>query len=220
MGLFSRKVRKNAVEFCREFYSKFVFGSVRGMDLEASYAEVVRTNISKLDPSFAAVSLEVLTDELRAVHLEMIGTAWTHPSSWDVAAEISKCTKQYLTDLARPDLWDAMGDYNQIVSQSATKGEDERTQAVISKQRFDVFKGLTERESDPESVGHAIARVANRIGSERSRKIGKMQAFVGIRIMSRLELEGSDQIVESLAAVVQGFYQGATEALDKVELVV
>ena len=119
MGLFSRKSRTNADEFSREFYDKFVFGSVRGMDLEASYAEVVRTNISKLDSSFAAVRLENLTEELRAVHLEMTGTAWTHASTWEVASEVSKFTKQYLTDLDRLDLWDAMGAYNQIVSQAS-----------------------------------------------------------------------------------------------------
>lgn len=219
MGLFSRKSRTNADEFSREFYDKFVFGSVRGMDIEASYAEVVRTNISKLDSSFAAVRLENLTKELRAVHMEMTGTAWTHASTWEVASEVSKFTKQYLTDLDRLDLWDAMGAYNQIVSQSATKGEDERLRAVIAKQRVDLFDDLTNKELDREWAGDAIARVANRIGSERSRKTGKMQAFVGIRMMSRLGLEGSDQIVDGLAAVSHGFYQGSTQALDKVELV-
>ncbi len=68
-------------------------------------------------------------------------------------------------------------------------------------------------------AGDAIARVANRIGSEQSRKTGKMQGFVGIRMMSRLGLEGSSQIVDGLAAVADGFYQGSTQALDKVELV-
>jgi hypothetical protein len=46
-----------------------------------------------------------------------------------------------------------------------------------------------------------------------------MQGFVGIRMMSRLGLEGSEQIVDSLAAVSHGFYQGSTQALNKVELV-
>ncbi|NLY01667.1 MAG: hypothetical protein GXY83_36740 [Rhodopirellula sp.] len=224
MGLFSRKSRTNAIGFSREFYDKYVFGSVRGVGLEEAYAEVVRKNICKSDSSFAAVSLEDLTEELRAVHLEMIGTAWTHASKSEVAFEVSKFTKQYLADLDRRDLWEAMGAYNQIVAQSATKGEGERLQAAIAKQRADLFDdlfdNLAKRESDREWVADAIARVANRIGSERSRKTGKMQAFVGIRVMSRLEIEGSDQIVEGLAAVVHGFYQGATEALDKVELIV
>ena len=219
MGLFSRKSRTNADEFSREFYDKFVFGSVRGMDLEASYAEVVRTDISKLDSSFAAVRLENLTEELRAVHLEMTSTAWTHASTWEVASEVSKFTKQYLTDLDRLDLWDAMGAYNQMVSQSATKGEGERLGDVIKTQRFDLFKDLINKELDREWAGDAIARVANRIGSEQSRKTGKMQGFVGIRMMSRLGLEGSNQIVDGLAAVVHGFYQGSAQALDKVELV-
>jgi|GEM_PF-2560032 hypothetical protein len=219
MGLFSRKTRTSADDFSRDFYDKFVFGSVRGMDLEASYAEVIRKDLSKLGLSLASVGLENLTEELRAVHLEMIGTAWTHASSWEVASEVSKVTKQYLTDLDRLDLWDAMGAYNQMVAQSATKGEDEREGAVISKQRFDVFKSLVNKETNPELSADAIARVANRIGSERSRKTGKMQGFVGIRMMSRLGLDGSDQIVDRLAAVSHGFYQGSMEALDKVELV-
>jgi hypothetical protein len=219
MGLFSRKSRTNADEFSREFFDKFVFGSVRGMDLEASYAEVIRTDISKLDSSFAAVRLENLTEELRAVHLEMTNAAWTHASKWEVASEVSKFTKQYLTDLDRLDLWDAMGSYNQMVAQSATKGEDEHLQAVIKKQRFDLFNDLVDKELDREWAGDAIARVANRLGSERSRKTGKMQGFVGIRMMSRLGLEGSEQIVDSLAAVSHGFYQGSTQALNKVELV-
>jgi hypothetical protein len=219
MGLFSRKSRTNADEFSREFYDKFVFGFVRGMDLEASYAEVVRTKISKLDSSFAAVRLENLTEELRAVHLEMTDTAWTHASTWEVASQVSKFTKQYLTDLDRLDLWDAMGAYNEMVAQSATKGEGERLGGVIKTKRFDLFKDLINKELDREWAGDAIARVANRIGSEQSRKTGKMQGFVGIRMMSRLGLEGSNQIVDGLAAVADGFYQGSTQALDKVELV-
>ena len=47
-----------------------------------------------------------------------------------------------------------------------------------------------------------------------------MQGFVGIRVMIRLGIEGSDQIAKDLAAVVHGFYQGATEALDNVKLTV
>lgn len=151
MGLFSRKTRKNAVEFCREFYDKIVFGSVGGVDLEASYAEVVRAGISQLEPSFRASSLGDMTDELRAVHMEMMGTAWTHASNRVVSAEVSKFTKQYLTDLARPDLWEVMGTYNQMVAESATKGESERTKAEVFRQRLDLFKELTKGESDPES---------------------------------------------------------------------
>jgi hypothetical protein len=33
-------------------------------------------------------------------------------------------------------------------------------------------------------------------------------------MMLRLVLEGSDKIVEGLAAVVHGFYQGSTQALE------
>lgn len=224
MGLFSRKSKANAIDFSREFYDQYVFGSVRGVDLEATYAEVVRKNICESDSSFAAVSLEDLTEELRAVHLEMIGTAWLHRSKWgsrvEIAVAVSKFTKQYLADLDRSDLWDAMGAYNQVVAQSATKGEGEHLQAFTSKQRCDLFDDLIAGESDREWVADAIARVANRIGSERSRKTGKMQGFVGIRVMIRLGIEGSDQIAKDLAAVVHGFYQGATEALDNVKLTV
>ena len=80
--------------------------------------------------------------------------------------------------------------------------------------RAGLFDRWVEQGHDPE----AIARVANRLGSEVSSKAGVTLGLVAIRLARRLSVEVSNPSWERLAAVAHGFYQGAKEGLEGVKL--
>jgi hypothetical protein len=75
MPLLSRKTKTGAAEFAESFYDTSVFGGPAGVDFVEAVADSTRDLIAEADPSFAAVSLSRLKEELRALQLEMIGTA-------------------------------------------------------------------------------------------------------------------------------------------------
>lgn len=221
MGIFSRKTKRDAGEFSQDFFDRFIFGlHPTGTAFASIYAETTRKLVSEVVPSFAEVSLPKLTEELRALWLETIGTAWTHQSKPEAAVAVSEFTKRYLSNIDRADLWEAMTDYNKVVARSVTHGADPNSGAgraratSVNQMRFSQFKAWREQGRDLE----AAARVANRCGSELSWEAGITAGFLAIRLTLRLGVEGSDLIFERLSANIHGFYQGAKEALEKVEL--
>lgn len=221
MSFFSRKVRTNAVEFSREFYDRYVYGpDPTGGDFALTYAETTRRLISEADPSFATVSLPELKEELQAHRLEMIGTAWTHESKPQAALAVSEFTKQYLSEIGRSDVWETMTDYNQAVAESAKYGADPESRtgrariAFVNVTRADLFDAWIAEGHDAE----AVARVANRFGSDVSWRAGITQGLLAIRITRRLDIQGSELVWHRLAAVAHGFYQGAKESLDGIRL--
>ncbi len=131
-----------------------------------------------------------------------------------------RLTRAYLSALGRIDLWEAMTDYNKAVADSTTYGADPKTGAgrarivMVNTTRANLFDDWVRHGRDAE----AAARVANRVGSEASWKSGVTQGMVAVHMTRRLEIEGSNPIWERLAAVAHGFYQGAKEALDGVQL--
>lgn len=221
MGLFSRKTKADAGQFSRDFYDRSVFGpDPTGGDFAERFAESTRRLVSEADPAFAALSLPKLKEELRALRLEMIGTAWTHESKPEAALAVSEFTKGYLAGIGRSDLWEAMTDYNKAVADSTTYGADPKTGSerarivFVNTTRANLFEGWVTQGRDPE----AAARVANRAGSETNWKSGITQFLVAVQMTRRLGIEDSDPIWERLAAVAYGFYQGAKEALEGVQL--
>lgn len=215
------KTKKDAASFSRDFYESYLFGTNSlGIDLVSTYAETTHRTICKTDPAFAEVKLPKLKDEMLGLQLEMIGTAWTHKSKEKAAIANSEFTKQYLADKDRADLWEIMGQYNQRIAESATYGSNSSTAGgrvhitYMNGMRIGIFDSWIAKGHDVE----AVARVVNRLGSDTSWTRGVTPTMLGIRMMLRLDLEGTDSIAEKLAAVSFGFYQGASEALDGVKL--
>lgn len=223
MRLFSRKRRVDAVEFCRHFYDGHVFGSAPGGgDSLAVYAEVIRRQVADVGSHFDAVEVPQLAEELRAIWLEVAGTAWTHHLKDTVALAISEFTKSYIASMQRPDLWDAMVAYNSVVARSATYGADPSRPTgrgritFVNSMRTQLFNKWADGGHDTD----AAARVANRIGSDESWRAGIAQGLLAIELTKRLGVEGSEAMWTRLAAVAHGFYSGAKEVLDEVTLVV
>lgn len=221
MGWFSRKVEKPAAAFCEEFYDQFVFttGPGSSVDVQRTFAESTRRLIGEVDPLFAAIDLDKLADELLALRMEMIGTAWTHSSQPDAAFEESLFTQSYLSQKGRDDVWEGMGEYNHAVADAVTFKADRMRIALANKARADLFDKLVDVTEDKEKVAQAAARVANRVESKSSWKAGVTPILLSIRLMRRLGIEeDSEPIAQRLAAVAYGNYQGATEALNGIKL--
>jgi len=221
MPLLSRKTKTDAAEFAKSFYDRHVFGpGAGGDDFSETFADVARRRIAVDAPSFAEVGLSELTEELRALRLEMIGTAWTHKSKVQAALAVSECTKAYLSAIGRSDLWEAMGEYNQAVAESVMsgrvleRGTDRAFSTLINAGRMDFWKKWHEGRD-----GEAVARVANRFESKASLKSGALEGSVALQVTRRLGIEGSDPVWFGLGGIAHGFYQGASEALDGVQLV-
>lgn len=221
MGLLSRKTKTDAVQFARRFYDESVFGpDPTGGDFMRTYADVNHRLISEADPSFADVDLNAFKNELLAMRVEMIQTAWTHKSKDEPAIAISQFTRNYLADKQPSNLWEVMADYNQAVAESATFGADGKTRmgrariVMVAKMRADLFDSLVKKGHDPD----AVARVLNRFGSLAEWKNPATQGLIAFCVTRHLDLEGSQAIWEPLSAVAYGFYQGAKEALDGVRL--
>ena len=180
-------------------------------------AESAQRLASEVDHTFAEVSLPKLKDELLALRLEMVGTAWTDASKESPALANSAFTKEYLANLRRSDLWEVMREYNQMVARAATYNADPKTRigrgtiAFVNTLRANVFDKLYAQGHDPDSV----ARVVNRMGV---RRIDTVYALLASRLIGRVDFHGSDGVVIPLAAVACGFYQGAKEALKGVRL--
>jgi hypothetical protein len=222
MGFFSRSTKVSASTFAKSYYDAWVFAAgPTGLDFPKSHAETTQRLISEVSPSFAAVSLPNFKEELLALRMEMIGTAWTHASDAEAALQVSEFTKDYLTAMHRSDLWKTMTEYNKAVADSSTYGADPETKsgrariAFVNSLRANLFSDWVAQGRD----GQAAARVANRVGSDTSWDAGITPLVLAVEVARRIDIEGSEPIVQRLAAVAYGFYQGAKEALDGVRLV-
>ncbi len=222
MGLLSRKTKTDAVQFARRFYDESVFAEgPGGLDMMATFTQTNHRLISEADPSFADVDIDAFNNELLAMRMEMIQTAWTHKSKDEPAITISQFTKEYLGDKQPSNLWEVMADYNHAVAEAASVGIDGKsrlgraTLVGINKMRADLFDKWYAATGDEE----AVARVIKRLGSQANWKDPRTQALIAFQVTRHLDLEGSEDIWHPLSAVAYGFYQGAKEALDGVKLI-
>lgn len=221
MGLFSRKPKADAAQFCRAFYDSSVFvPDIGGIDPHLQYCRTVQEQIAQTDPSFRSVDLDELAFELLALRLEVTGTAWSHKTKVDAALAQSEFTKAYLSEIDRDELWDQMGEYNQIVAQSADYGVDGSTGAgrmritMNNQTKTILFDGWAAKGHDTE----AAARVANRTGTEAAWKSSVTQSLLALELAERLGHGGTDGAVAGLATVAEGYYRGASESLYEVKI--
>jgi hypothetical protein len=221
MGFF--KTKKDVAEFSRTHYEKYLFGLMPGgRDFLSVYAESIHRTVSEKDSRFASVEIQKLKHELLALQLEMTALAWNHKSNERAAMENSLFTKKYLVEKGRSDLWELMGEYNQVLVASITYGVDltnrftRATHVTTSKIRADVFDSRVAEGHDAEAVARSLNHQA--VWVHNTWKKGTAPTMLGVRLMLRVGSEGSSLISHQLTAVAIGFYQGASEALDGVKL--
>ncbi|MFC1462707.1 hypothetical protein ACFLQU_03790 [Verrucomicrobiota bacterium] len=222
MGLFDRKPKVSIQQWCNDFYSSSLFAPpIGGADPWELFCNSVRDQVAQADPTFLQVDGNVLSDQMLALRLEVIGIAWILRVKDDFSPRQSLCTQQYLTDHNQDHYWEMMGPFNQAVAKATVAGSDGNTAAgrahitFMNSMRTQLFDKWSATVSDPK---HA-ARAANRIGSDVPWKAHKTHIYLSFALTDQLQCEVNEEARKKLMAVIQGFFDGTSEELKKVKIV-
>ncbi len=222
MSLFDRKPKMTVQEWCEDFYSSAVFASLRnGGDLWQTFCKSARDQVVQAAPSFSDVDAAQLADQLLALRLEVIAVAWMMGVRDRLSPKHSECTRKYLQTHDRGFLWDMMEPYNRTVAKATVGGSDPKTGVgrahitYMNSMRAGLFDDWVATVSDPVDAG----RAANRIGSAAAWKSGRMPFYLSCELFDQVQSEVNQPAKLILVAIIQGFFDGASEALRKVKIV-
>lgn len=222
MGLFDRKPKVTVQQWCNEFYSNGVFAPpIGGADPWQVFCSSVRDQVAQADPAVSRVDDQILSDQLLALRLEVVGLAWIIRVKDDFSPKQSQCTQEYLAHHNHDQYWEMMEPYNQAVAKATVGGSDGSTAAgrahitFMNSMRTQLFDKWVSTVSDPK---HA-ARAVNRIGSDVPWKGQKTHVYLSFALTNQLQCEVNEEARIRLMAVIQGFFDGASEELKKVKIV-
>ena len=222
MGLFDQKPKMSVQEWCEHFYGNYVFASpIGGAHPWQIFCNSARDQVAQADPSFSEVDDVALSDQLLALHLEVIGIAWILLVKDDLSSKQSECTRLYLLNHNQERFWEMMEPYNQAVAKATVGGSDSSTRkgrahiTFINSMRTQLFDKWVAMVSDPKDA----ARPANRIGSDVPWKSHKTHVYLSFALTDQLQCEVNEEARKGLMAVIHGFFDGASEELRKVKIV-
>jgi len=222
MGLFSRKRKVSTEEFCTEFYDKSIFSpDLDGVDPWEVFCETSYKSIAEADPTFGQVDISALISELRALRLEVFGIAWLHHVNDKFAPDQSEFTKLYLEKHGLADIWESMENYNQATARSAKGGNDPNSRrgrgyiTYLNQFRLILFEKWVKLGYDPK----AVARASNRLGSETPWKSTRVHTYLAFALTDKLDCKVNDEAIFRISAIIQGFYEGASESIKEVKIV-
>jgi hypothetical protein len=221
MGLFNRKPKISIQEWCEDFYGNYVFAPrIGNVDPWQVFCETNRKMISQSDSNFSQVNDSELSDQLLALRLEVIGIAWIIHVKDNLAPKQSECTRLYLLNHGQERFWDMMEPYNQATAKSTVGGSDSSTRTgrahitFMNSMRMQLFDKWITTVSDAKDA----ARAANRIGSNVPWKANRTHVYLSFALADQLECEFNDEARMGIMAVIQGFFNGASEELQKVKI--
>jgi len=217
MPIFRQRPKADAADFCRGWYERFAFPSDPDQiqALEALTVDPLIAALEKAGSDPMDMDLDLVADELLALRLELFGTAYAHRTHEKVplgAAETA-ATKLYLSERGRSDLWDSMLIYNKsIAAGPATRGTKALT-LMVDQTRVSLFKEYTKIGAEPDCAVRALNRVGTSVDFL---KIAPNR--LGHVLAGQANLAPSDGVVSVLGATAQGFYNGARESLEEVDI--
>jgi hypothetical protein len=242
MPLFESKPELSIEECCRQFYDSNIFHSkiIAGQDLWSMALDTIRKSVAGVDQSFISIDQTLFRNEMTALRMELFAFAlgcskkyktdkYTLPQSF--------FTRSYLEENGRLDLWDIMGEYNQVIAKSATvyskgnqysghRGEakiislnSRRVNAGEEWIKANVVNSYAMTQEEEHKLKCAI-RVINRFGADTEREDDVVVKLLCSKLANRL---GCDVNLESealfrLATTIYGFYKGAEDYLNSVDL--
>jgi hypothetical protein len=183
--------------------------------------ETYHKSIAEVSPTFTQVSLSAFASELKPLWLEVIGIAWLHHVNDTFAPCQSEFTKRYLEEHGVANIWESMEHYNQATARSTTGGNDPSTgmgrasNTYWNQMRIQIFEKWVKLGYDEE----AVARAANRLGSDAQWKSSRVHTYLAFALTDKLGCEVNDDVIFRISAFIQGFYEGASEALKEVKIV-
>ena len=113
MGLFVRKPKPDIEAYCKPFYEDSQFWP--------QYFEIQARSFVRADTRFSVVDHAALWREITALRLEMFALAffWKFKQAEKVCIEQSLFTRRYMQEKGKLELWQIMGEYNDVVADSA-----------------------------------------------------------------------------------------------------
>ena len=221
MGLFSKKQKVPLEAFCCDFYDRNILNPIiAGVDAGRTYADTVKRSVAEVDAAFAAVDLDRFNFEMILIRFETFALAWMHQLGDKHAAAQSAYTKTYLKERDREHVWEGLAPYNQAVARSSTMGLTSETAtgrahlAFTDKMRADLFDEWFKQGFEAD----AIARAANRIGTNIAWEKGITAAFLICTLCDHLGYQLNDEGQFHLIAAIRGLYDGARETMKPVKI--
>jgi hypothetical protein len=222
MPLFSKKRQLATADFCREFLTKQLFDTVIGdVDVNRAYHERVFNSVVQADPGSANVPFDDFLHELTLLRIELFGLAIAHEKHNEAhwRTELSS-TKSLLHNAHLETYWDEMLPYNHAVADSAAGVRGgERIQAArttfINQLRHGKYEDWTAAGIDPDIAG----RAASRLDSERAWKQKLCIVYLLRTFAEQLHYNYNDDArFNQLAAVFSGYYVGARQSIQEVDM--
>lgn len=221
MSIFGRKPRIQLEMFCTDFFDNQILSpQVAGIDMGKVFVDSIKKSICDVSPSFETVDEEHLKAEIMLLRFETFSLAFLHTFGPETAHYESRFTKEYLTLRGRDDVWDDLIDYNQMISKSvvyefdANTSDGKLSRVRVDKMRMDEFSKWLNTGFEGESV----ARVVNRMGSEKSWEKNITPQLLAWKLSQRLQCEETEGGQFGMSATIYGFYEGARQAMEGVKI--
>ena len=226
MSFFSRKQKIKLEDFCRNFYDTQIFNpTVNGVN----YSSVLPDYMTeKIDPIFAHVDKQKLTDELITLRIELFALAWTHKYAGGGMIVINQSifTKDYLYKKGKDDIWNNMEDYCTIIDRATlelirTLGKASKIFNYNQRKGF-IANNIEIAEKNGISIDECVNRVNNRMLSEAAWMKKMMLGPLAYLFCERIGLYLNDIDPERgfhLMVFIKGFYDGAKQSWDKVKII-
>lgn len=232
MGFFSTKKVVKLEDFCRDFYENILGGVFLGVDV-GEFKEY----IIQVFPEFSNIDSNRVKEEFTIIRFELFALAWQNTFDEDLSIAQSVFTLLFLKEKNKQDIWERMDGYNGAISAGIRKSisSTQRDGQILDMGRYQLFEKYTNKAKEQgidikkELHGNAIARVANRIKSNRAWKDGQGMApyYLSLKLLRILgytdtELEkitDNQQISAYLMTLMKNFYNEAKESLEDVKII-
>lgn len=239
MRLFNQKPGVGLQEFCRQFYDNVIFQpTIVGQRFDGVWWDNIFHSVVETDKSFAVMDKSILAQEMTALRLELFGLAWVYKFAREkFTIPQSIFTRQYLERNGKSETWDIMGEYSQVIAQSAfltDKGEQMDGRAgraritFVNEFRWGIFKKWAEANMDNPSapteeekkVADCVARVVNRMLVDIRNDDCILVKRLAARLAERLGCDANlnAEALFALRAVVFGLYESARRAIKDIKL--
>lgn len=226
MGFFSKKQKVNLEEFCSEFYEKNILNPViEGINAGSVFVDTIKRNIVEADNNFSKISTQKFTDEVTLLRFELFSLAWLHQFGVKSAVSQSVFTKDYLHKKKIDYIWVNSELYNQAIARSGTLGKTPKKalDRVFLGNRNKTIADLFDHYHVEGYDSKCVARALNRMFTEKAWDKGVTAGLLMFAFCDRLGFESNFEPTKEaqlrLTSIIRGFYDGAKQAVSKIEII-
>jgi hypothetical protein len=231
MGLLSHKPKVSVEEFCQWYFDTTIFSE----DAQTELFDHVFNFVAEADQSFTAIDKALFKHEMTALYMELFGLAWDRRyEKLEYILPAIVCTKNYLGQKGRLEIWNTMLAYNQAIAQSGIQSlsadilsnvkkakellnqSEEVRIAGLNYMRVALAKKFEGEGFDAECA----ARAANRQGIEIAWEKDLIISLLTARFADRLgcDIILNDDAQGRLLLTILGILEGATQSMKKMRI--